>query len=131
MSSSRREFLQFFGLSTLALSTLGATSLLTSCTHKNALSSSGVGWNPLSPSSKDDLVLAEGLNYNILAQWGDVIGGTSENPLHYGTHNDFTSFIPFDTANPTEGYLIVNHEYLNPLFVSGYTKSQGTKTKAQ
>ena len=37
----------------------------------------------------------------------------------YRPNNDFTCFIPLND-NPHDGLLWVNHEYTNPLFVSGY-----------
>ncbi len=135
MTKSRREFLQFFGLSTLALSTLPAATFLSGCTHTNVLKNipqTNLGWKPLSPSLDDSLLLADGLNYSVLARWQDPIGGTKQKPLQYGTHNDFTSFIPFSENDLTEGILLVNHEYLNPLFVSNFNDSQILKkTRAQ
>lgn len=124
MTTSRREFLQFFSASTLAY--------LTGCTHNLVPYKSDLAWTPLQPSLDDKLLLAPGLNYSVLAKWQDQIAGTNENPIQFGTHNDFTCFIPFDQKNSNEGYLLVNHEYLNPLFVSGWSDRGGiAKTKAQ
>ena len=135
MSQSRREFLQFFGLTTLALTGLSGASLLTGCTHSNALKNtqlSKLGWTPIAPSLNDQLLLADGLNYSVLAKWQDQIGGTQNKPLQFGTHNDFTSFIPFTESDPSEGILMVNHEYLKPLFVSGFDgKNILKKTRSQ
>ncbi len=70
----------------------------------------------LSPSNKDDLLLTKGLDYHVIVKWGDKIS----NKDSFGFNNDFTCFIPFDKKNPKDGLLWVNHEYVNPLFVSGF-----------
>ena len=83
----------------------------------------------IQPSDKDDLLLANGLKYDIILKYGDKISQEDT----FGDNNDFTCFIPFDEKNPKDGLLWVNHEYINPLFVSGYNyRNPGTvKTKEQ
>ena len=83
----------------------------------------------INPSEKDDLVLANGLHYHPIIKWGDPINKIDT----FGFNNDFTCFIPLDDKNPKDGLLWVNHEYMNPLFVSEYNyrnKSQ-ERTKEQ
>lgn len=70
----------------------------------------------LNPSDKDDLLLANGLDYHPIIKWGDKISDTDT----FGFNNDFTCFIPFDENNPKDGLLWVNHEYVNSLFVSDF-----------
>ncbi|MGK0448756.1 MAG: secreted PhoX family phosphatase [Polaribacter sp.] len=70
----------------------------------------------LVPSDKDDLLLANGLDYHTIIKWGDTISDTDT----FGFNNDFTCFIPFEDNNPKDGLLWVNHEYVNPLFVSDF-----------
>ena len=70
----------------------------------------------INPSEKDDLVLANGLHYHPIIKWGDPINKFDT----FGFNNDFTCFIPLDDKNPKDGLLWVNHEYMNPLFVSDY-----------
>ncbi len=70
----------------------------------------------LIPSDKDDLLLANGLEYHTIIKWGDNISDTDT----FGFNNDFTCFIPLDDSNPKDGLLWVNHEYVNPLFVSDF-----------
>jgi secreted PhoX family phosphatase len=70
----------------------------------------------LIPSDKDDLLLANGLDYHTIIKWGDKISDTDT----CGFNNDFTCFIPLDNTNPKDGLLWVNHEYVNPLFVSNF-----------
>lgn len=77
-------------------------------------------------SDKDDLLLANGLKYHTIIKWGEKISDVDT----FGFNNDFTCFIPFDDTNPKDGLLWVNHEYVNPLFVSGFD-NQKEKTKAQ
>ena len=70
----------------------------------------------LKATSKDDLVLTKHLDYHVVLRWGDEISDTDT----FGFNNDFTCFIPFDKNNPKDGLIWVNHEYVNPLFVSGF-----------
>lgn len=70
----------------------------------------------IAASDQDDLLLAKGLDYHTIIKWGDKISNTD----HFGFNNDFTCFIPFDENNPKDGLLWVNHEYVNPLFVSNF-----------
>lgn len=70
----------------------------------------------LTASDKDDLLLINGLNYHTVIKWGDKINDQDT----FGFNNDFTCFIPLDENNPKDGLLWVNHEYVNPLFVSDF-----------
>ena len=72
----------------------------------------------LSPSDKDELLLAKGLEYRQLIKWGDRISDKDT----FGFNNDFTCFIPLD-EDPNDGLLWVNHEYVHPLFVSRFEGS--------
>ena len=83
----------------------------------------------INPSEKDDLVLANGLHYHPIIKWGDPINKLDT----FGFNNDFTCFIPLDDENPKDGLLWVNHEYMNPLFVSeyNYRNKNQKRTKEQ
>ncbi|MEL6560450.1 MAG: alkaline phosphatase PhoX [Bacteroidota bacterium] len=70
----------------------------------------------IEPSAADNLLLADGLNYHTIIKWGDQISDEDT----FGFNNDFTCYIPFDQDNPDDGLLWVNHEYINPLFVSDF-----------
>ena len=75
----------------------------------------------------DEVVLAEGLEYEVLLRWGDRLSETDS----FGFNNDFTAFIPFDKNDPSDGILWVNHEYLKELFVSGFDgDDRSKKTKS-
>ncbi len=70
----------------------------------------------LPASDKDDLLLSKGLDYHTVIKWNDKISTQDT----FGFNCDFTCFIPLDDNNPKDGLLWVNHEYIDPLFVSGY-----------
>jgi len=100
-------------------------------------------FKPIPPTTKDDIVLPSGYRYDLLAAWQDDIGAGK-----FGFNADFTAFFPIDMldkgldpnnvaigfARPNmssaDGYLLVNHEYVNPLFVSEYS-GEGAKTEEQ
>ncbi|MEO1052098.1 MAG: alkaline phosphatase PhoX [Bacteroidota bacterium] len=133
----RRKFISFIGKAGL-----GATILppfLTSCgnttTPSETFKNTGeevlkrlkdLAIEGLVPSDKDDLLLANGLNYHTVVKWGDPI---SDNDT-FGFNNDFTCFIALDENNPKDGLLWVNHEYINPLFVSDFNHRQYDNPKA-
>ncbi len=136
-TQNRRSFLHFLGRAGwsitaggILLSNSGCNS--TETTPSKTLSSSRkTGKFPLQAiahSTSDNLDLAEGLQYDVLLQWDDVI---SEND-RFGFNNDYIAFVPFDEKNPTDGMLWVNHEYLHELFVSGFVGTdRSKKTKQQ
>ena len=125
---NRKDFLAFLGKA--GIGTAIAPSLLMRCNFKDTskIAPSLLDkklyrfddflLESLVPSDKDDLLLANGLDYHILLKWQDRI--SSED--YFGFNCDFTCFIPFNEEDPTDGLLWVNHEYINPLFVSGYDK---------
>jgi secreted PhoX family phosphatase len=100
-------------------------------------------FKPIGASAKDDIILASGYRYDVLAAWEDDIGAGK-----FGYNADFTAFFPIDAldkgfdpnavamgfARPgmssVDGYLLVNHEYVNPMFVSKYA-GKGAKTPEQ
>lgn len=105
-----------------ALAFLGPTlagGILSSCAslkHKG-VRARGLPFEPIEPSFSDDLILARGFKYNVLAKWDDPLNARGD---RFGTHCDFTAFIPLDPAHPDDGLLWVNHEYHDILFASGY-----------
>ncbi|WP_299619375.1 alkaline phosphatase PhoX [uncultured Tenacibaculum sp.] len=127
MEYNRRKFISFLGKAGIGLAIVPP--FLTSCGNTTTPSKNkGVtdaGYleklknfelKDLLASDKDDLLLTEGLNYHPVVKWGDAI---SDNDT-FGFNNDFTCFIPLDENNPKDGLLWVNHEYVNPLFVSDF-----------
>ncbi|WP_298426270.1 alkaline phosphatase PhoX [uncultured Kordia sp.] len=140
MKYSRRKFISFLGKASIGV--LVTPPFLISCgnttnpapefknTSEEVLKKlKDFVLEAIDPSDKDDLLLANGLNYKVIIKWGDKINLTDT----FGYNNDFTCFIPLDEKNPKDGLLWVNHEYVNPLFVSGYNyrNSGEIRTKEQ
>jgi secreted PhoX family phosphatase len=124
---NRRQFISFLGKA--GIGAVVMPQFLISCgnttTPTNSFSSiskerlqvlKNLALEGLVPSDKDDLLLANGLDYHTIIKWGDTISDTDT----FGFNNDFTCFIPFEDNNPKDGLLWVNHEYVNPLFVSDF-----------
>lgn len=129
---NRRDFLHFLGRSGLSLGLGGLLVGLDACESPNNKPPKyqKIQQFPLSPiehSLLDEVVLADGLHYEVLLRWGDDISDTDS----FGYNNDYTAFIPFDKEDPSDGMLWVNHEYLNELFVSGFDgDDRSNKTKS-
>lgn len=126
MRNNRREFISFLGKASLSaliappfLMSCGSTTtpILNNTFSKDYLERlKNLSLESLLPSDKDDLLLTKGLDYHTIVKWGDKIS----NQDTFGYNNDFTCFIPLDESNPKDGLLWVNHEYVNPLYVSGF-----------
>ncbi len=126
MEYNRRKFISFLGKASLGA--IIAPPFLISCgnnttpttlkgdSKENLERLKKVILESLPPSDKDDLLLTKGLDYHTIIKWGDKIS----NEDTFGYNNDFTCFLPFHEKNPKDGLLWVNHEYINPLFVSNF-----------
>lgn len=127
MHYNRRKFISFLGKASIGAAIIPP--FLMSCGNTSNPSSTFKNISPedlkrlkdvllkgIDPSDKDDLLLANGLDYHVITKWGDKISEKDQ----FGFNNDFTCFIPFDKANPKDGLLWVNHEYASTLFVSGF-----------
>ena len=119
---NRRTFLEFLGISTV--STLFESyprSIKTPTLMVQSI-------NAIPPSEVDAVSLAEGLHYEILIKWKDRL----KKGCSFGFNNDFIAFVQLDKNNPDDGLLWVNHEYVDPRFVSGYQEfDPKNKTRAQ
>lgn len=117
----RRDFLKFMGR-TSALAALAAT------LPSEVFSSELFNFDEIKgilPSSEDKIVLAEGLQYEVLISWKDKLNDSD----YFGFNNDYIAFVPIK-GKKNEAFLWVNHEYVHPMFVSEHKK--GTpKTKEQ
>ncbi len=114
---NRRDFVKFLGGAVLlgpSLVSCGSSALTTKELLKRTQSL---------PSREDEVILANGLDYDMLISWGDKI---NEND-NFGFNNDYTAFFPL---SENKAILWVNHEYPDPKFVSGY-EGKGARTKAQ
>ncbi|MCY4523291.1 MAG: DUF839 domain-containing protein, partial [Halobacteriovoraceae bacterium] len=112
---NRRDFIVFM---TGAAAGLNLMIPLSSC-NRNKLP-----FAPIAPSNTDDLLLAEGFNYQVLVKWKDPINNEED---YFGFNNDYTAVLPGSSAN--DAFLWVNHEYPNPLFIHG--NKEGKKNKSQ
>lgn len=126
----RRRFLEFMGANAVLGSVvLGGSALMGSCASRELSKAPVDGQIPVLPySDKDDLLVAEGIKYSILASWGDVIksDGTS-----LGFNNDFLAFFPIDNST-SEGVLCINHESPHSGFVANYwSDDYSNKSKMQ
>ncbi|NAS10637.1 PhoX family protein [Poritiphilus flavus] len=127
MPYNRRKFISFLGKASMGTAILPP--FISSCgnladpTEKTMETGQGVldrlkqlKLEGLAPSNKDDLLMAKGLDYHVIVRWGEALGPNAS----FGYNNDFTCFLPLSDDDPTDGLLWVNHEYVNPLFVSGF-----------
>lgn len=130
----RRSFLQFLGRGSVLVAGSGTLlPLLSSCDNsktntetKNEVKAP-FPIKGISAQSSDELVLSEGLSWQMLIKWEDEISKTD----NFGFNNDYTAYIPLDKSNPDEGFLWVNHEYPDPLFVSAFPRKKDPKTKTK
>ncbi len=107
---TRRRFIKFIGQGSagLAISPLLIQACAPGTTDLEELELVGI-----EPTLRDEVVLADGLKYDLLIKWKDPINDKD----FFGYNNDYTAFIPF---SDNDGLLWVNHEYVDPKFVSGY-----------
>lgn len=136
---NRRKFLTYVGTGVTALTVastgLGAMAPRVEAKGAEAASHlfgfkkkvSGLNFNPIDPTDKDDLVLPRGYKYDVVAAYGDVINKKGDT---FGFNNDFTLYFPINDSS-TRGLLWVNHEYSSDLFVHGARGKDGKYTKAQ
>lgn len=112
MSFNRRDFVKFMGGSTLAIGVAG----LGACQSEPEKVSHVVnGIKGLDFSAKDDFVLAEGFDYDVLLSFKDKISGKDT----FGSNNDYTC--PIELSSD-ELILWVNHEYPDLLVGSQFVK---------
>ncbi len=141
---SRRRFLTFLGTGSaaLAVGSVGCSSESQGASRNGAgdnettqasagASVGGSFFEPIAASGADELKLPRGFEYDIIRRSGDPLGGG----LVFGDHNDFIAYFPLDILeggeNSNDGILFVNHEYINPLFWSNYTDTDGATKKSK
>jgi len=133
---NRRTFLQYLGTGAAALAAAsaglgsldGKANAATSADHMFGFKTNKVSgyFEPIKPSTKDELLLPKGFKYDVVAAFGDKINEKGDT---FGYNNDFTVYFPIDGSN-TRGLLWVNHEYTSELWVTG-EKKDGKFTPAQ
>ena len=114
MEHNRRKFLQFLGYGSLLIGKATLLGPLSGCTKFKIPS--------LSPTSEDKLILAPGLNYSIIAKFGDSI---NEKEV-FGFNNDYIDFL---ALSPNDLILWINHEYVHPLWVNGFERTKANMEK--
>ena len=132
-NQNRRSFLNFLGRA--GAITIGAAAFppFLSATknsetvNKEKETDSKFPIKGIKPQSKDEIALAEGLKWEMLIKWQDSISDKDK----FGFNNDYLAFIPFKKNKSNEGYLWVNHEYPDPLFISGFPRKTDVKTKTK
>ncbi|NEW09102.1 DUF839 domain-containing protein [Paenibacillus sp. SYP-B3998] len=110
---SRRHFLKYLGASaaSLAATFSGLSSLsqtANASTNVNTYEQLPETFNPTlhTAADADQLLLANGFTYNVLAAYGDTINKQGDT---LGFNSSYTSFFPFPESN-SEALLWVNHE---------------------
>ncbi|MCP4443536.1 MAG: DUF839 domain-containing protein [Aureispira sp.] len=136
----RRSFLQFLGRTGILVGTSGVLGALSSCNENSnnttppttdststSLPKMDFPLKAIQATMEDDIILSEGLQYQVIVRWGDSISEADQ----FGFNNDYLAFIPLKD-NPNEGLLWSNHEYIQELFISGFTEDdRSKKTKEQ
>lgn len=69
----------------------------------------------MAPNSEDALKMVDGLSYELLIEYDTTINSAGEK---FGFNNDYVAFL----GDKKTGIIMVNHEYNNTLFVSGFDK---------
>lgn len=132
---NRRSFLQFLGRSTLVAGTASIFAPLSACsentteaTEAKSSTAKAFPFKGLKAQRIDELQLDEALQYEILVQWNDKLSEDAR----FGFNNDYIAFIPLNHSD-NDGLLWVNHEYIHPMFVSGFNRhdENATRTQAQ
>ncbi|VTS07866.1 PhoX family protein [Tuwongella immobilis] len=128
MSLTRRDFLTYLGVGSYSLlRNPPITSAAPAQFPTPKRKSSPPNWfQPIAPSSEDLLRVPDQYSAQVILSWDDPIGlpDHATGPQRFGFNNDFIAYFPINALeggkNSQEGLLWVNHEYTNPLFVSGY-----------
>lgn len=132
---SRRDFISFLGKATAGAILI--PSFLESCgNHNNKISSTPItseqrkafaqlNLEGIPASKKDDVVLAPGLESDVLIRWKTPINESE----FFGSHNDFTCFVPIKEGVDDDGLLWVNHEEMNPFMISGWRTDSGARPR--
>jgi uncharacterized protein len=139
---SRRNLLK----STVAATTVviagnAVGSVATAAPNNAPVTAPRLNFAPISPSTADQLIVAEGHSADVLLRWGDpIFADAPEFDLNnltaaaqerqFGYNCDFVGFFPLPQgSNATDhGLLVVNHEYTNPeIMFAGYDSENPTK----
>jgi hypothetical protein len=107
-------------------------------------SSDGLKFTPISLDNRDQVVVADGYDVDVLVRWGDPLFRNSPifDPFHqteqaqklqFGYNCDYVSFLPLPhhrKSRPNNALLFVNHEYTNePIMFPGYDAQNPTEVQ--
>lgn len=132
---SRRSFLRGFGAAGagVAVSAMlpakiaAATGIAPLAALGLARPNTALPFTPTAPTEADTITLPDGFTYQVVIKRGDVF---TPNGDTFGDNCDWTGWYPIDALeggdNAEEGLLVVNHEYFNSIFVSGYVDGEKT-----
>ncbi len=119
---SRRRFVQFVGGGTLLIpQTASLLGLFHSCAS-GSKAPHRLPFKPIRFTDRDDFVLANGFQHQILISEGEKIKGS----LEFGANNDYTAFFPLGSS---DAILWVNNEYPRAKF--GRHKKRSRKNIAR
>ena len=141
---TRRSFLTYLGVGSAALAAGSSGALARSAGAREKFVSGSstpfrdesakdfeLTFDPIEPSDADELVLPEGFKFDIIRRWGEPV--TADR--NFGYNNDYVAYFPIDALeggrSSEDGLLWVNHEYTNPLYVSGYADSENMTKKSR
>ena len=134
----RRQVLK--GSVALAITSMFASPLLSAVRPRaTAAQSSLLGFKAVPIGRSDSIVVPEGYKAEVILPWGDPITGDypsyglenagAEQEMQVGSHHDGMHFFPIDGNSPyegtsEEGFLVINHEYIEPRFMHTSAKGQ-------
>ena len=152
MPLPRRQFLRYLGIGTYA-ALLNPLQLAAAAPRIASSAWTPSFFDPIHPSTADRLDLPAGYRADLVGAWGDDLGfpdPAQNRELAFGYNNDFLAYFPVaspqdspekpvhdnraigrhhESSFPEQGLLWVNHEYPNPLFVSGYSREDAEVEK--
>lgn len=134
----RRQVLK--GSVALAITSMFASPLLSAVRPRAASAQNALlGFKAVPISEADTIVVPEGYNAQVILPWGEPIAGNypnyrlentgAEQEMQVGSHHDGMHFFPIDGNSPyegssEEGFLVVNHEYIEPRYMHATAREQ-------